>query len=91
MALSGEYNGTINLPEAMNYYKKSADLGEPKGMSNYGFVLAEGYNAEINLREAMKLFYEISRFKRFRKNVEIYKEYLDAYLSSKYSMVLSIK
>jgi TPR repeat protein len=40
----------------MNYYKKSADLGDSEGMLNYGIALAKGYDGKINLREAMNYY-----------------------------------
>jgi TPR repeat protein len=56
IALTEGYDGNINLPEAMKYYKKSVDLGNSGGMVNYGIALAEGYDGNINLPEAMKYF-----------------------------------
>jgi TPR repeat protein len=37
-------------------FKASADLGDSRGMLNYGVALAKGYDGQINLRKAMKYF-----------------------------------
>jgi hypothetical protein len=41
----------------MKYFKMSADLGESRGMLNYGIALAKGFNGTINLPEAMKFMF----------------------------------
>jgi DNA polymerase delta subunit 1 len=50
-APSVPYHGKNNLPEAMKYFKVSADLGDSRGIYNYGFSLQEGYNGRFSLIE----------------------------------------
>jgi serine/threonine protein kinase len=49
-------NDPNKFEKVSNLFKASADLGDANGLWSYGYALAQGYNGNINLPEAMKYY-----------------------------------